>query len=438
MGRRCPWSWSASAPPLALRWQQALKAAGVPAERAFVPMLLWGAEVFIGSAEIEESLPALVDAQLGGAAATAPATAPTAGPPPIYAAYFYDPGCDVCERAEHDLGYLERDYPQLIVQRYDVRDHALLNQHLCLQAGVPEDRHLTAPALFVGDRALVGGEVRYRAIEDLIAPYLISGAAEPWAGWEESQAAAEEAIVTRFSSFGLLTVAGAGLLDGVNPCAFATMIFLVSYLSLRKRRGKELLATGAAFTLGVFVTYLGVGFGFLRFLAALPFLQVIGKWVYGVTAVICLTLAWGSIMDYRKARQGRLQDMTLKLPERLRELSKRLIREGTGARRFVLSALLLGVAVSLVELACTGQVYLPTMIYVLGVPVLRARATLALLIYNLMFIAPLVAVFVMVYYGTTSEQLIAWLGKHAPAVKIGMAVLFVALAGWLIYSIVAL
>jgi len=109
-------------------------------------------------------------------------------------------------------------------------------------------------------------------------------------------------------------VIGAGLLDGINPCAFATMIFLISYLSVRKRQGRELLATGGAFTLGVFLAYLGVGLGFLKFLTSLAILDVVGKWIYALTLVLCLALAWGSLSDFRKARAGRLEDMSLKLP----------------------------------------------------------------------------------------------------------------------------
>ncbi|OGO05601.1 MAG: hypothetical protein A2Y73_08115 [Chloroflexi bacterium RBG_13_56_8] len=216
------------------------------------------------------------------------------------------------------------------------------------------------------------------------------------------------------------------------------MIFLISYLTLQKRQGKELLATGAAFAFGVFLTYLGVGFGFLKFLSSLPFLNAIGKWIYGLTAILCLGLAWGSFSDYRKAREGRLNDMSLKLPERLRNLSKTLIREGTGARRFALSSFALGFGVSVVELACTGQVYLPTIIFVLGIPEWRTQATLALLLYNVMFILPLIAIFLTVYYGTSSEQLIEWMQKHSASVKLGMTALFLLLAGWLAYSIVAL
>ena len=356
--------------------------------------------------------------------------------PAIHAAFFFQPGCDECDRSERDLQYIQEKYPQLVVHRFDVKDQAVLNQYLCNRAGVPEDKQLTAPALFVGDGYLTGERIRGPAIEALIGPYISSGVAEAWTGWETEQETSEEAILERFRSFGLLTVVGAGLLDGINPCAFATMIFLISYLSVRKREGAELLATGAAFTSGVFLTYLGVGFGFLRFLSSLPFLAIIGKWVYGITFLLCLALAWGSFFDYRKAKEGRLSDMSLKLPDSLRGWIRTLIREGSSAKRFVLSSFVMGFAVSIVELACTGQVYLPTIIFVLGVPEWRDQAIVALLLYNIMFILPLIGVFLLAYFGTTSQQLIDWMMRHTAGVKLGTTVLFLLLAGWLGYSVV--
>jgi cytochrome c biogenesis protein CcdA len=52
-----------------------------------------------------------------------------------------------------------------------------------------------------------------------------------------------------------------------------------------------------------------------------------------------------------------------------------------------------GVVISIIELACTGQVYLPTILFVLGVPELRLQAGVYLVLYNLMFVLPLVVVF---------------------------------------------
>jgi len=70
-----------------------------------------------------------------------------------------------------------------------------------------------------------------------------------------------------------------------------------------------------------------------------------------------------------------------------------------------------------------------------SVPSLRGKALGYLLLYNLMFIIPLIVVFVLAYYGTTSKQLTDFLKKHAAPVKLGMAVVFILLAGWLIFSL---
>jgi hypothetical protein len=45
--------------------------------------------------------------------------------------------------------------------------------------------------------------------------------------------------------------------------------------------------------------------------------------------------------------------------------------------------------VSVLELACTGQVYLPTISFVVGIPEMRASAIAYLVMYNLVFILPL-------------------------------------------------
>lgn len=370
-------------------------------------------------------------------APTAGSVLPSPTAPLIHLAWFNDPGCDLCERKERDLDYILTKYPQVQARRFNAEEDTALFQYLCLRANVPEDRQLVAPTAFVGDAYLVGQEITGSSLEALLQPYLSSGAAEPWAGYEEQKETAEQTIVDRFRSLGLWTVIGAGLIDGVNPCAFATMIFLVSYLSVRKRRGRELLATGAAFSTGVFLAYLMLGLGLLKFLTAIPVLNTLGKWIYGLTMLVCLGLAWGSFADYLKAREGRLEDMSLKLPDYLRGVERRLIREGSRAQSFVLAAFGLGFVVSVVELACTGQVYLPTIIFVLGLAEWRARATLALVVYNLMFVLPLVVVFLLVYLGTTSQQLTRWMLRRAATIKLGMALLFVLLAAWLGYSIVS-
>lgn len=236
--------------------------------------------------------------------------------------------------------------------------------------------------------------------------------------------------------YGIVTVIGAGFWDGLNPCAFATIVFFISYLAFLGRKGREILAVGAAFALGVFLTYLFVGMGLLKVLEKLPFLTALSHWVYGLTALFCLIMAVFSFLDYLKARRGEFQEMTLRIPLRLRQRINRVIREGAQAKAFVPVAFVTGFIVSIIELACTGQVYLPTIIFVLGTPGMQGQVFLYLLLYNLAFILPLVIVFGLTYFGTTSEQLSIFVSRRTAMIKLGTSVLFLVLTGWLITRLV--
>lgn len=352
------------------------------------------------------------------------------GPAPIWMAYFYQIGCQECSRAEYDLRYAESKYPQLVVREFDVQEDATLAEWLGERLNVPEENRLATPALFVGEDSLIGEEITVAAVFDLAEKYAPTGAEQPWADFSAGEA--KQGIVDRFKSFGALTVVMAGLVDGLNPCAFATLAFFVSYLTLSGRKGGEVLAVGATFTLGVFLAYLAVGLGFYRILGMLgDVLTSLGRWIYGLTAAVCAALAVFSFYDYLKARRGDLDGMSLNLPHGLRRRINAVIRRGRGARAYVLGAFATGLIVSFLELACTGQVYLPTIVFVTSVPELRVRAILYLALYNLLFVLPLIVVFVLTYYGTTSEDLTGFLQRNAPLVKFGMALLFASLAVWL-------
>jgi cytochrome c biogenesis protein CcdA len=318
-----------------------------------------------------------------------------------------------------------------------VREDPALSEWLGERAGVPQLRRLTAPTVFVGDDFVLEEELDARALEALVMEYTPGGAERFWEGWEESAGSAvRRGIVERFESLGALTVVFAGLVDGLNPCAFATLIFFVSYLTISGRKGREILLVGAAFTLGVFLAYMGVGLGFYHVLDLLgDLLAQLGRWVYGLTGAFCIVLAVFSFSDYVKARRGKVGDMSLNLPHKLRLRINAVIRRTRTSRAFVGAAFGAGVIVSFLELACTGQVYLPTIIFVMSMPDLKAQATLYLVLYNLLFIAPLMVVFVLAYYGTGAKQFSDFLERRASTVKLGMSFLFLALGGWLLTSL---
>ncbi|MEA4959577.1 MAG: cytochrome c biogenesis protein CcdA [Anaerolineaceae bacterium] len=354
---------------------------------------------------------------------------------PIYMAYFYQVGCKECNRAHADLQYLQSQYPQLIIEEFNIYEDTDIANWMAQRTGREND--FKVPAVFIGDKAWIG---EAEITSQNIAPYLDtlkdSGSAAFWKGYDA--ATGTSALMNRFKSMGWLAVVFAGLIDGLNPCAFATIIFFISYLTLSGRKGKEVILTGASFTLGVFIAYLAVGLGFYKVLDVVKeSLAVIGKIVYALTAVLCLTLAVISILDFFKARKGQIGDMALNLPEPLRKRINKTIREGRKASSYYLGAFVTGILISFLELACTGQIYLPTIIFMSTMPELRARAISYLVLYNLMFIVPLIVVFILAYFGTTSKDLTEFLKKHAAAVKIGMTIVFLTLGIWLLISLFA-
>jgi cytochrome c biogenesis protein CcdA/thiol-disulfide isomerase/thioredoxin len=353
---------------------------------------------------------------------------------PIYAAYFYQTGCDTCSRVEADLAYLRTIYPQLIIEEYNVYDEAGLGVWLAQRAG-RDDFH--TPAVFIGSQAWIGeDEITPDAVETALQCYQQEGSPRVWEAYDPD--AGSSNIVERFSSISWLTVVLAGLVDGLNPCAFATLIFFISYLTLSGRSGREVIYVGLAFTLGVFLAYLVIGLGLYKVLDLMgEVLNALARWVYIITALLCFGLGVFSILDFFKARQGKLDDMSLKLPDAMRKRINTVIRKGRGNQAYVIGAFLTGLLISVLELACTGQVYLPTIIFVSSMPELRLRAIFYLVLYNLLFILPLVVVFVLAYFGTTSKDLTRFLQKHTAAVKIGMALIFFALAGWLLLTTLA-
>ena len=361
-----------------------------------------------------------------------------ATPKAIYVAYFEEAGCQECARTTYDLKVVQEQYPQLIVESFAIEEaeNKALNEWLCDKYGVPEGERLSTPMLFVGDDVLIGTEANLNNLLTTVAKYAGTGAERTWDDFDVE--AGEKGIVDRFLSFGVLTVVGAGLIDGLNPCAFATLVFFISYMAFTGRRGRDILFVGISFTLGVFLTYLLVGVGLLKVVQSLSFFTALGRWVYLLTALLCFVLAILTFRDFSKARKGEATDMALKLPLDLRRRINKVIRESSQVRAFVAMAFVTGFIVSLLELACTGQVYLPTIVYVMSQPDLAAQAFLYLLLYCLMFVLPLVVVFALSYFGTSSDQLGQFINRHTSTIKFITGLLFVALALWMTWTMAPL
>jgi len=96
------------------------------------------------------------------------------------------------------------------------------------------------------------------------------------------------------------------------------------------------------------------------------------------------------------------------------------------------AALVLGILVALFELPCTGQMYFP-IVTALTNPHLRSRALPYLILYNVVFIVPLIIVFSVAYYGVASQTIGERFKRHVGTIKIIMGIIFLLLAAILFY-----
>ena len=410
-----------------------------------VPVIFVGEHVIGGPDEVRERLPEIVPEILVQGGCDYPeltdeelAVASRVEQGRKCLAYFHQPGCKDCDRVTYLLLYLEQHFPSLEVREYDitVRENKVLNEAMCLARNVPQHQRLVVPAVFIGDGHLVENEITWDAVKKLLGT---PAAADPsWNVSDELLVKARASIGGRFRSFKVVTVAAAGLLDGVNPCAFATIIFFISYLTMIGRTGRELISVGAAFSAAVFLTYLAIGFGFFKFLQSVAdLMRTLSLVLYFVIAVIAFVIGVVSLYDFVLIRRGDLRDMKLQLPAALKRRIQLTISKRSRMRNYLFGAVVAGAIVSVLELACTGQVYLPTITWAVQDPALRPYAYRLLVVYNLMFVTPLVAIIVLAYYGLSSQQLSLFLHRHASVVKLATAVFFFGMAGLLLYNIVA-
>jgi cytochrome c biogenesis protein CcdA/thiol-disulfide isomerase/thioredoxin len=364
---------------------------------------------------------------------------PTATPPAeeaaIHVAYFVEAGCADCGRVSNLLQVMKRQYPNLVVDEFDVIEHAGLNVCLSEKLGVPEDQRLDAPAIFVGSDYLVDKDIKIDPLKEILQEYAQTGAEPIWESCDERQG-----NVPPPPPWWAVIVPG--LIDGINPCAFATIVFFVSYLSLIERKGRDILIVGLSFALAIFLSYLGFGLVLREvFEGLIASVGSVLRVVLNVlVAVGCLVLAVLSLADFGKARQGKVTDMALRLPDKLRRWINATVRKGMRSQaldRLVVASFVTGVAVSFIELTCTGQVYVP-IILGLSNPGYQWQAMLSLVVYCLAFIVPLIVVFLVSYFGTSSRQLGQLLQRHTATVKLATAMLFLVMGAGLIYETIRL
>ncbi|MBU1000828.1 cytochrome c biogenesis CcdA family protein [Patescibacteria group bacterium] len=292
---------------------------------------------------------------------------------------FYGTGCSHCAQVEdffEEQDLLNR-YPVEKSEIYFNRDNAIVFSKLLSERGVPIEAQ-GVPAVVIGNKVLIGDKP---IIDNFISE------ADKWL--QETSGQLENGKEGKSQDhkldLTLITVVGASIADAINPCAFAVLIILMTAI-LATGDGKKALKAGLAFASSIFISYFFMGLGLYK---ALEIGGISGLF-YTIVGWLALILGLLNLKDYFWYGKGFLMEV----PMMWRPKLKSIIKSATSP----LGAFGVGFLVSLILLPCTSGPYI-VILGMLAERTLQTKAILYLILYNLIFIFPMILISLAVYKG---------------------------------------
>jgi len=353
---------------------------------------------------------------------------------------FYSPTCHTCiETKRVIMPVMEKEFQGTIEIEYrnidDIEDYKFL---LSLKEKYNSNIKIELPVFFFEGKFLNSKSEIKNSLRNLITQTLFLP--------QEKVELPKTDLLAYFKSFTPLAISGAGLIDGINPCAFTVIVFFISFLALQGYRKRELLLIGLSFVFAVFLTYILIGLGLFGFLYRIESFWLITKILNLAIGIFSIILGVMCVYDFLKFKKtGQTEGLVLQLPQSVKNQIHKVIgmhyRKADGREavleknlfRLTVSAFVTGFLVSILEAVCTGQTYLPTISFILKATHLKFQAFSYLLLYNLMFIVPLLFIFIFALLGVTSGQFSSFLKKRMLTIKVLMAILFFGLGLFLLW-----
>lgn len=215
----------------------------------------------------------------------------------------------------------------------------------------------------------------------------------------------------------LLTVISAGLMDGINPCAFTLLLLFIATLSslllgpAETQVGayrRRLLGLGGVYIGAIFLTYLFLGLGLLAFTGFLAKNHLTAR----LGAVVAIGLGLWNLKDFFIPDLG----PRLQAPKFL------AVAQGQWARKASFPAMgVAGILVGLCTVPCSGAIYLAVLSMLVLLPSM-VQGLSYLVIYNLAFVAPLVTILALASTRPTLNRLAHWNLHHREWVRLSLGI----------------
>jgi len=227
----------------------------------------------------------------------------------------------------------------------------------------------------------------------------------------------------------LSLVVVSGLLDGINPCAFAVLLFLVTLLFAMgtttwehpQQIRRTVLLFGSTYILAVYLTYLIIGLTLRQAIMIVPFYHLVSK--MGALVVI----AAGIIKIKDRFWPGR--GVSLKLSPSRWETTRKWMRKATLPATFIT-----GTLVALFEFPCTGGIYF-AILSILATRTTFVEGLTYLLLYNVAFILPLMAILILASKKEIIEfSLRKWQQQEAKSMGLVEGLIYIGLGAFLLLS----
>ncbi|MFH1066176.1 MAG: cytochrome c biogenesis protein CcdA [Nanoarchaeota archaeon] len=322
---------------------------------------------------------------------------------------FHGQGCPHCAAEISFLESIQDKYPGLHITLYEVyfnaENNALFHQ---LSDAFNTEIH-GVPTVFIDDKVIAGFSKSIgETIEQEIQKCKTDGCPSPLEKIGQTEPSSETVIsvgdvspaenpnkTEALKRITMPAVISAAFVDSINPCEFAILIILLTTILAAGIRKRALYA-GLAFSLSIFISYYLMGIGLYSAIQATG----ISKAFYVVMAVVAIIIGLFNLKDYLWYGKWFIMEVPLSWRPRMKTVLKGITS--------VPGAFLIGFVISLFLLPCTSGPYI-VILGLLAETTTRNHALLYLLLYNLIFVLPMIGITLAIYFGfTTTEKAEEW------------------------------